>query len=126
LYDFQDVPYGNYTIHASLSGYAEGTCAASLSASQDWCSIALSPSSEGEGDTDTEVDTDTGEPGDSGTVDENGPDEDDGSGLSGPSLPGSPTQFESVGAGCSSSGLGISGWLGLVGALGLARRRSPR
>lgn len=61
LYRFAGVPAGNYTVHASISGYAEGTCLAELTGSQEWCSIALFPGT----DEDTGGGADAGE--DTGT-----------------------------------------------------------
>jgi hypothetical protein len=52
LYRFADVPFGSYTIHATYSGFGEGTCGPKdHSGSQDWCSMALFPSSSGGDDT---------------------------------------------------------------------------
>ncbi len=122
LYSFAGVPYGNYTIHADIDGYLEGTCASGLSASQDWCSIALFPGDDevDTDDTDTDVPVDTGEP----QVDDSGMDE-------GPDLdadpgdhtPGRPVMFDEVGAGCGCNGTG--GSLPAAGVLALfaARRR---
>ena len=126
LYSFTGVPYGNYTIHASLTGYTEGTCASSLSAVQDWCSIALVASSGG--DTDTDVDTD--EPADTAGIDDSGAvDEapDDSGVASEPGIPGQATEFDSVGIGCGcDSGSGAAGISAVGIALAALGRRSRR
>ncbi len=57
LYRFADLPFGSYTLRASLDGYASDTCVSELTAAEDWCSIALSP-----GRDDTGAGTDTGRP----------------------------------------------------------------
>jgi N-acetyl-anhydromuramyl-L-alanine amidase AmpD len=115
LYRFDDLPFGTYTVRASLSGYAEGTCSSELGASQDWCSIALSPGGGDTGAPEPEVE-DTG----SANVDE-------GSGPGEPSTPpagapGRPVALDEAGAGCNSAAA-PAGWLALAAAVGLRRAR---
>ncbi len=109
LYRFDGLAYGTYTVHASIGGYAEGTCSANLTGSEDWCSIALFPTSD--------------EPtGDTGADDTEG-DEDDSGPRSRPAgAPGTPVALPDVAAGCTSGGRG-AGWAGLLGALMLRTRR---
>ena len=122
LYHFPDLAYGTYTVHASIEGYAEGTCTATLADTQKWCSIALLPGGgdTGSGDTgndDTGADTgtDTGE-GDTDT-------DTDGEGAR-PRIvrPGTPTPLDEV-AGCDSAGQHPSWAWGLLAAVPLMRRR---
>ena len=120
LYEFTGIPYGSYTIHASIAGYGEGTCASGLAASQDWCSTALFVDSGG-GDTDTETELDTDEPVDTGTDGGEGPDE-DGTFAEAPDEPGAPgaaTPFRIVETGCNvgPGGGGIAGLLSGILAL---------
>lgn len=115
LYRFPGLPYGTYTVHASMAGYAEGTCTSELGASQDWCSIALVA-----GGDDTGVPgSDTGDTGaDSG--DDSGTDRADVPGTL--HRPGTPTDLADVG-GCASAP-GTPGWaLLLLGAAALRGRR---
>lgn len=123
IYSFTGIPYGNYTIVASKSGYLDGTCASGLSASQDWCSIAMIPGEEpvdtGSG-TDTEVDT--AQTDDSGGSPDTEPDNFTGAGDEGGS-PGGPVPFESVGAGCNSVGNGAGLFAIFATSFGLFPRR---
>lgn len=51
MYYFYDLGLSSYTVHATLDGYAEGTCSKSISTGTNWCSIALTPGgSSGGGD----------------------------------------------------------------------------
>ncbi len=125
-YRFDDIPFGTYTMHATSSGYAEGTCTKTTSSSQDWCSIVLYPEVEEEpedtdepvDDTDEPVDTDVEEPEDTdivtppGDTDRPGP----------PAIPGQLTRMDETG-GCASAPapLGLF-WLALAPLLGLRRR----
>lgn len=47
MYYFYDLPTSSYTVYASLSGYADGSCSKTISTGTNWCSIALTPSSSG-------------------------------------------------------------------------------
>lgn len=54
MYEFNGLPFGTYTVHATADGYQEGTCTKEITGSGDfWCSIALQPG----GDTDPPDDT---------------------------------------------------------------------
>ncbi len=106
MYRFSGLPYGTYTVHASTSGYAEGTCTSELGGAQDWCSIALFP-----GGDDTGTATDTAETDDSGG---NGNDD---------KGPGSPTTMSEAGCGCNSAGAPLGG-LAAALVLSLRRRRA--
>ncbi len=118
LYRFEDVPFGTYTMHAAAPGYAEGTCTKTTTGSQEWCSIALLPD-DGSGGTDTTA-TEGDTAGTSGT-DPVGPGDDPGA-VPGPGLPGALVPGEEVGA-CSSTGPGAGGWLAVLLAPLMARRR---
>ncbi len=108
LYRFAGAPAGNYTVHASISGYAEGTCFAELTGSQEWCSIALFPGTV----EDTGGGADTGE--DTGT---------DKLPLRPPGAPGKPVEMPEVGAGCAALPGASAGWALALAALGLRRAR---
>lgn len=121
-YRFEDVPWGTYTMHATYPGYDEGTCSKTTSGDQDWCSIALVPSSSsggggggGAADTGTpDTGGGTGGGGDTAT-DDTGPTAPPSSGASGP---GVMTALGEVGGGCG--GCATTGDGGGVGLLGLA------
>lgn len=110
LYRFEGVPAGNYTVRASFSGYAEGSCFAELTGTQEWCSIALSPLSDEPPAEDTGTDEEappTGRP---------------------PGAPGKATALPEVGAACNTTPAASSLWALALAALGSrrARRRSSR
>jgi len=116
VYRFEEVPFGTYTMHATAPGYDEGTCTKTTTGTQEWCSIALFPSSDT--DPDTTV-TDSGDPGtDPGVTDSTptGPD-----GGRPPGLPGELVPGEEVG-GCAAGGRAASAWWLLAVPL-LMRRR---
>lgn len=118
-YRFEDVPFGTYTMHASYSGYAEGTCTKTTSSSQDWCSIALYPETTG-GDDTGEVDTQP--PGDDTGVDTDPGDPE--ADLGPPAVPGTMTSMSEVGGGCGcATGTPAASWLlALLPLVGLRRR----
>ncbi len=123
FYEFPGLPYGNYTIHADIDGYLEGTCASALSSSQDWCSIALFPGDDDTDDTDTDVPTDTGAPDGDSAADTEGPGDDDGS-ADDLLTPGKPVMMDEVEAGCGCSNAGsVAGAASLAATLLLVRRR---
>ncbi|MFZ5482105.1 MAG: N-acetylmuramoyl-L-alanine amidase [Myxococcota bacterium] len=120
-YTFDDLPYGTYRVWASYPGYVDGSCDATLEASQKWCSIALTPDSGGGDDTggDTDVPVDTG-----GAGDDTGPgdveDTDDGSRAP---LPGNRVRMDEV-AGCACDAGATGGaWLALAPLFFAVRRR---
>lgn len=49
MYRFADLPFGTYTVRASLDGFASDTCVSELTGSEDWCSIALAAGSDDTG-----------------------------------------------------------------------------
>lgn len=119
-YRFEDVPFGTYTMHATMPGYAEGTCTKTTAGSQEWCSIALFPDDGGGEDSGG---------GDSGVVDTGNPDDGDSGGVDtdtgvGPNppeevelrLPGVPTAENAMG-GCSSAPGLPAGWSILLGTV---------
>lgn len=120
-YRFEDVPFGTYTMHASLSGYAEGTCGPKEhSTEQSWCSIALMPDgSDDTGDVEDSGTPDTG--GDDTAVDTGPPGDGDA-----PLLPGAPVRMdETGGCGCAAPAAPL-GWLLALGAVPLALLRRRR
>ncbi len=146
MYYFYDLGLSTYTVHATLDGYAEGTCSKSISTGTNWCSIALSPGGssggDGSGGDDGGGDDGGGDDGgggegggaETGATDTADPDEggsggtDDGivdDGLSEP--PGVRmlvTDMKGAGCGCASGGRG-GAWMGALAALmALGRRRA--
>jgi uncharacterized protein (TIGR03382 family) len=128
-YYLYDLPYGTYTVHASAPGFLENTRSCNLSASEYWCSIALTPGEdEPPDDTGDDPNPDTEAP-DTGS----GTDTGDGPGEPGepdptphPRPPGNEVALtETTGCGCASSSpaLPAASLLGL--ALLLRRRRDP-
>jgi hypothetical protein len=126
-YRFDDVPFGTYTMHASYSGYAEGTCTKTTSSSQDWCSIALYPQATEPTDTGSGEDTDT-------QTDSGGTEDTDAGGPSGGpaddrpgrgELPGETVRMDEVGGGGCATAPGGAAWVvvGGVGAMLVGRRR---
>jgi hypothetical protein len=100
LYRFDDVPFGSWTMRARMPGYADGECAKTTDGAEEWCSIALGPAADVEGE-------DTGS-------------------IPPPSradigLPGSLHRFGS--GGCATVDGSIPRWLVVIGALGACLRR---
>ncbi|RME26267.1 MAG: hypothetical protein D6798_07075, partial [Deltaproteobacteria bacterium] len=140
-YHFYDEPLGTYTMWATMDGYEPGSCTKTISQGDNWCSIALVPSTGGGGDGGaTDGGADSGTTGDAGSGDGGAgdgggaPTGDTGSGDPGDdppqpsggqpgSPPGSAVPLTDVQGGCAvvpgSAGL----VLGLLGLLGVGRRR---
>ena len=111
MYYFYDLPTSGYTVHASLSGYAEGTCTKTISTGTNWCSIALTPDGSSGGD---------GSGGDGGGGDGGGG---DGGGAGGET--GNPdTSTADTGAGGAGGG-GVGGGSGGLDDTGLAASGEP-
>jgi len=154
VYYFYDLGLSTYTVHATMSGYDEGTCSKDITTGTNWCSIALNPSSGGSGSggdsgsgggdggsTDTGgsggsgdtgaaggVDTASGDTGSPGGTSLGDGGDGGGSGLqSGFSEPpGQRTLASELGRGlCSTGGRG-GAWLSVLGALGAVALRRKR
>ena len=120
LYRFADLPFGTYTIHASYAGFAEGTCGPKdHQATQDWCSIALFPSSSGgDGGGDSQS-TEDSQPNESAPI------EDSAAPPPSTSKVNLPDSVRSLNAlGCDSTGLGSVAGLVMIGGLVVSLRRN--
>jgi len=118
-WSFSDLPYDTYTVFAEADGYQRGSCTKEITSSSDhWCSIALMPDDDPPFDTGDPPVDDTGDPPDP-TDDTAVPDI--------PVPPGVHTRMDLSGSGCGcASGPRVPGaglFLGLLGLLGLRRRR---
>ncbi len=105
LYRFEDVPFGTWTMRASFGGYADGECGKTTSGAEEWCSIALGPAPDIEGE-------DTGDQGPPPPV----------AGEVG--LPG--TLHRLGASGCVAADAYGAGWAGLLGGLAVCVRRRRR
>ncbi|MFH1467101.1 MAG: carboxypeptidase-like regulatory domain-containing protein [Pseudomonadota bacterium] len=131
IYLFEGLASGSYTVHATADGYLEGTCSKTIDESTVfWCSIALQVDPGGDDTGDPGDDTgdpgdDTGDPGDdTGDPDTGTPDDDTGSAdtaAPGTFPPGAWTPMY----GCHAARVAPGFLLGLLGLLGLTRRRRP-
>lgn len=124
MYLFEGLASGSYTVHATADGYLEGTCSKTIDESTlFWCSIALQVDPGGD-DTGDPGD-DTGDPvADTGDPDTGTPDDDTGSvdtAAPGTFPPGAWTPMY----GCHAARVAPGFLLGLLGLLGLTRRRRP-
>lgn len=140
-YRFYDLALDTYTVHATMSGYDEGTCAKDLASGTNWCSIALYPASGGDdggGDSGSGGGDDGGSSGgddggssgggtDTSATTDTGPVDDPGPGPGGSSIdePGELVSKNELGGGCGCA-TGSARVTGLAGLLGIALAASRR